>query len=620
MIAQGWRGWSCKLTVGVLLLAGAIGWLSPAAVAAQDEPDNYSLRFYGHGVEDIDRAKIPVQTDAGSLPTDIGASDFTIEFWLRGALSENRSGMVTCGENEDWIYGSIVLDRDRFAEGRKFGLSIDGGGRVVFGVTNQAREARTVCGVTNVLDNDWHHIAVQRARDGQLWVYVDGRLDGTAAGPVGDISYPDNTSVTFQGPTYCLGPNGTWAGFCRNEPFLVIAAEKHDAGASEGNPAAYPSFSGWVDELRLSTVLRYAEPFVVPATPFASDPATVGLYHFDEGPAGPCTGTIIDSADGSGSPTNGDCFYGGAGVAGPEYSLSNPFAAVVTPTGTPVIVLPTPTATPTVLPTSTQRAATNTPVMPTATATSTPIPPTATSTTRPPTATATRIPPTATATPLPPTATPAAVPPIGNSALSFDGVDDVVIAAAANHAGVLTVEFWVRPSSSAMEAIIINQADDVDGWSVELNDGRPSFWVATSGGWQVVRHSTLLAGGTWYHVAATYNNGAARVFVNGQPGTAATLPSGLRVAADLRFGGIPGYGRFAGNLDDVRISQVVRYSAAFTPPATLPALDTNTLGQWALNEGNGQRTADAGPAANAGQLGTSPAADAADPAWVAVAR
>ena len=36
-----------------------------------------------------------------------------------------------------------------------------------------------------------------------------------------------------------------------SDPFLVIGAEKHDAGS------LYPSYRGWIDEVRLSTVRRY---------------------------------------------------------------------------------------------------------------------------------------------------------------------------------------------------------------------------------------------------------------------------------------------------------------------------------------------------------------------------
>lgn len=192
---------------GIFLLMGTLG-VGLRNASAQASP-GYSLRFYGHGVDDIDRVKIPVQRAAGSLPTDIGAADFTIEFWLRGNLSDNRGAAIACGENEDWIYGSVVFDRDRFAEGRKFGISLDSGGRVVFGLTNQERAAQTICGATNVLDGSWHHVAVQRrANDGQLGLFVDGRLDVTMIGPLGDLSYPDGVDVSFRGPDYCQGPAG----------------------------------------------------------------------------------------------------------------------------------------------------------------------------------------------------------------------------------------------------------------------------------------------------------------------------------------------------------------------------------------------------------------------------
>jgi len=587
--------------VGLLLLAAIRGAGAESALAQTNT--GYSLRFYGHGVDDIDRAKIPVQTDASSLPTDIGGADFTIEFWLRGLLAENQGRAVTCGQNEDWIYGSIVLDRDRFSEGRKFGLSVDGSGHVVFGVTNAERAARTICGASNVLDGSWHHIAVQRRlSDGQLTIFIDGRLDATATGPTGDLSYPDGVNVTFQGPGYCQGPGGVWGGYCRNEPFIVLGAEKHDAGAAEGNPASYPSFRGWLDELRLSNSVRYVDPFTPVTTPFRAEANTVGLFHFDEGLAGACTGVLLDSATAPGSPVNGACSYGGAGTSGPVYTSDTPITGSTGPTDLP------PTATSTTQP---------------PTATDTPAPPTATFTEAPPTATDTPAPPTATFTPLPPTPTNTVLPLTAtntpavdqNFVLSFDGVDDVVLAGQVNHASVLTVEFWVRPARSSMEAVVISQATDNDGWSFELNAGRPSLWVNTNRGWQVVRHSMRLVGGIWYHVAATYNNGPARVFVNGQPGTATTLQSGLLTAGELRFGGISGYGRFAGALDHVRIAQIVRYTTQFTPPAVLATADANTLSQWAFDEGSGQTTADTSFAGNQGQLGLSPMVDAADPAW-----
>ena len=308
----------------------------------------YSLRFYGNGVNDIDRVKIRIDNPPGP-PADVGATDFTLEFWMRAYAAENGAGAITCGNNNDWILANIIFDRDRFNYGRKYGLSI-AGGVFVFGVVGAgvdgsgAGDWRTICGTTNVLDAQWHHIAVQRRRtDGWMWLYVDGRLEAQADGPNGDISYPDGAPPSVRTDGYCQGPGGLWGGVCVNDPYLVIAAEKHDAGS------AYPSYNGWVDEVRLSNVLRYSSNFARPSAPFATDSNTVALYHFDEGPAGSCTGTVPDTSGAAGGPSNGTCSYGGSPNAGPLYTTDTPFGApgpTNTPTRTPTRT-PTHTATPT---------------------------------------------------------------------------------------------------------------------------------------------------------------------------------------------------------------------------------------------------------------------------------
>ncbi len=286
----------------------------------------FSLRFYGHGVNDIDRVKI--QIDAPAVPADIGAGDFTVEFWLKANPGEN-AGVATCDVNDGWITGNIVLDRDIWGSGDygDYGIALSGG-RVAFGVNHFVNGGNSICGATNVADGVWHHIAVtRRASDGALRIYVDGQLDGQGAGPSGNLSYRDGRSTAYP-----------------NDPFLVVAAEKHDAGSE------YPSFSGWLDELRLSDVVRYTANFVRPSAPFSADSNTMALYHFDEGPAGPCTGTVLDSSGADGGPSNGQCRHGGSALLGPVYSADTPFAVgspTVTPTASRTAMASrTPTVTP----------------------------------------------------------------------------------------------------------------------------------------------------------------------------------------------------------------------------------------------------------------------------------
>lgn len=274
-----------------------------------------SLRFYGNGVNDIDRVKIRIDEPADNNPgppADVGAADFTLEFWARTAAG-NDAGAINCGANNNWILGNIVVDRDRFAQFREYGISL-GAGRLAFGTSSSGGGEHTICSNVDIRDGQWHHIAVQRRRsDGRMWLWLDGALQAEEDGPDGDISYPDDGV-----PMSLCGPSGS-ASCNFSDPFLIIGVEKHDV-----DPVVYPSYRGWVDEIRISTVLRYLSPFTPPSQAFVADNDTAGLYHFDEG-----AGNFIgDSAFNSLSP--GVRSFGG-NPAGPEWSAETPFA----PGGTP---------------------------------------------------------------------------------------------------------------------------------------------------------------------------------------------------------------------------------------------------------------------------------------------
>jgi hypothetical protein len=294
-----------------LFLMLLLGAAAPAAAS--------SLRFYGHGIAapDLDRVKIPI--DAPAVPADVGSDagaatgDFTLEFWMKANAGENGAGACISG-SDGWINGNIIFDRDVYNDGDygDYGISLFADG-LAFGVARGAN-GDGLCGTTDVADGQWHHVAATRAA-GALALWVDGAFDGTSGGPTGDVSYRNGRSTPFP-----------------NDPFLVIGAEKHDAGA------AYPSYSGWIDEVRLSTVVRYGAPFTPPAAPLASDAATAALYHLDEG-----AGNVVGDASGAaGGPSDGVRQFGGDPPAGPEWSSDTPYTG---PTPTPTGPTPTPTAT-----------------------------------------------------------------------------------------------------------------------------------------------------------------------------------------------------------------------------------------------------------------------------------
>jgi hypothetical protein len=279
--------------------------------AGTSAPSNHALRLNGGGQNDDGRVKIALDdpgTDEPGPPIDVGATDFTIEWWLRGSLADNRKPFVPCGEGIAWIHGNIVLDRDRYGQDRKYGISLLGG-RVAFGVSGAGSGDRTICGERNVLDGEWHHVAVTRARrSGELTLFVDGRIDARAAGPRGDISYPDDAVPA----DHCRGP-------CfGSDPYLVLGAEKHDVGSE------YRGASVLLDELRFSDVLRYTETFEPPRAGFVADPETVALYHFDEG-----SGAVAaDSATVAGSASHAVLLLGGE-PRGPAWEPSTAPTGVI---------------------------------------------------------------------------------------------------------------------------------------------------------------------------------------------------------------------------------------------------------------------------------------------------
>ncbi len=272
-----------------------------------------SIRFFGNGVNapDQDRAKIQIDEVGNNNPgppADVGSTDFTIEFWIKATSADNNSSGVVCGNNVNWINGNIVFDRDRYNQNRKFGISI-AGGYVVFGIS--VASDFTVCSSTQVLNNTWRHIAVQRkVSDGAMSIYIDGVLSGSGTGPTGDLSYPDNGVPCNN---CCNGGNCNFS-----DPYIVLGAEKHDAGV------AYPSYNGFMDELRISNIIRYTSNFTPATNAYSPDANTMALYHFNEG-----TGTVINDVSGaSGGPSNGFINIGG-NPQGPIWSADSPFTGII---------------------------------------------------------------------------------------------------------------------------------------------------------------------------------------------------------------------------------------------------------------------------------------------------
>ena len=254
---------------------------------------------FGTGAGDIDRVKIRIDDPATTLPgppADVGAGDFTLEVWLNGERRREHGAAVACGANTAWTDGNVVVDRDRQGADRKFGLSI-AGGKVVFGVVGRrdrqparsaaCRRCSTARGTTSP--------SQRRRSDGFLWLFVDGNLEAQAR------RARRRHLVSRRGGT-------------RKRRTI-----RSSSSARRSTTRASPR-SGWLDELRISTKLRYAANFPRPRAPFVVDRFTAALYHFDDGSGA----TLYDVAGATGGPSNGLIKRGGA-ANGPAWMPDSPF-------------------------------------------------------------------------------------------------------------------------------------------------------------------------------------------------------------------------------------------------------------------------------------------------------
>lgn len=260
--------------------------LNTITIMTQDK----CLRFFGNGVNDIDRVKILISNQ--NQPVNL-ANSFTIEFELKAVLSENPLGSsATQGANDDWTLGHIIIDRDIFGSGDygDYGISLVNG-RVAFGINNGS-QSFTIITSSQIPNNQWVHIAATRNHiNGQMRIFVNGVQSANGTGPTGNISYR-------------VGRSTVWA----NDPYIVFGAEKHDY-----DPNSYPSFRGFIDNVRFSNIVRYTTNFT--PSSYSVDGNTVAFYNFNS------DGSNI-VYDLSSQPSNGVRNYGGT-PSGPVYVDKN---------------------------------------------------------------------------------------------------------------------------------------------------------------------------------------------------------------------------------------------------------------------------------------------------------
>ena len=212
--------------------------------------------------------------------------------------------------------------------------------------------------------------------------------------------------------------------------------------------------------------------------------------------------------------------------------------------------------------------------------------------------------------------------------------------------GDFTIEFWMKTTASGGSCSPGNTGDgwitgrtiidrDVYGngdhgdYGIALAAGRICFGVARGSLGTTIYGSANVANGQWRHIAVTRNasSGQMRIFVDGQLDAQGAGPTGdisyhngrstsypnsdpfLVFGAEKHDAG-SAYPSYAGLLDDIRISNVVRYTSAFTRPTAPHAADGQTVALYRFDEGSGTTISDSAPGGGSPgvrQIGGSPA-------------
>jgi hypothetical protein len=212
-------------------------------------------------------------------------------------------------------------------------------------------------------------------------------------------------------------------------------------------------------------------------------------------------------------------------------------------------------------------------------------------------------------------------------ALHFDGSQIAIVQDSASlHVTGGTIEAWFRVDATpglyqAIVAKAFSNGTD-DSFAIWLQGGELLAGTNVTSPAGAVR-ATWKPDHEWHFVAWTFeSNGPQTLTLDGVP--FASLPTttsppydehAILIGAD--FSGSSLTGQFVGDIDDMRIWNVVRSPSeiASDMAAIAPAPESGVIALWNFEEGSGQIAHDSAES-NDVQLGTSATPDDADPTWI----
>lgn len=171
--------------------------------------------------------------------------------------------------------------------------------------------------------------------------------------------------------------------------------------------------------------------------------------------------------------------------------------------------------------------------------------------------------------------------------------------------GDFTVEAWVRAegigAGATMSIVSKRGAVSGDGWhfgigGLQTPGLKKLMFLGSDLSSSDLVGDSQMDSFAWNHVAVTFDSGSglATLWLNGFITGSAGMPQpSATTTADLVVGAASNSGSevWKGQIDDVRISDVVRYASTFVPTTQLAA-DANTVAWWGFEEAGGTTAKD----------------------------
>jgi len=164
---------------------------------------------------------------------------------------------------------------------------------------------------------------------------------------------------------------------------------------------------------------------------------------------------------------------------------------------------------------------------------------------------------------------------------SFDGTSQYLSAsnAAFTFAGDFTVEGWYRPTSVAglRTLFTIGAPTAATGAMVVYSNGG-TLQAQPYGGGNITFSGATMSVNTWYHIALVRSGSTIKLYVNGTANATTSTNSSSIGNGAFTVGFLSGgYGYFAGNVSNVRVSNSAVYTGNFTPSTSALTTTANTV-------------------------------------------